>query len=71
MSSTQEKRPRRLRPVAFIGLPLGLFFLALGFNRPTIANMRMVDLLYLLATGAMLGAGLVAVVLYFVFRRDS
>ena len=44
---------------AFVGLGLGLLFLAIGLNRPTIANMRTVDLMYLLGTGACLGAGLV------------
>jgi hypothetical protein len=71
MSSTREERPRR-RPLGrFIGLPLGLLFLAIGLNRPTIANMRTVDLIYLLATGACLGAGLLGVVLHFVGRREA
>ena len=71
MTSTREEQPRRgpHRAIRFIGLPLGLLFLAIGFNRPTIANMRTVDLVYLLATGACLGAGLVAVVLHFARRR--
>ena len=69
MNSTREERPRR-RPfvAAFVGIGLGLFFLVVGLNRPTIANMRRVDLLHLLATGACLGAGLVAVVLCLVRR---
>ena len=72
MNSTREERPRQpIRAIRFIGLPLGLLFLAIGFNRPTIANMRTVDLVYLLATGATLGAGLVAVVLHLVGRRVS
>jgi hypothetical protein len=54
---------------AFIGGGFGLFFLAIGLNRPSIANMRTVDLVHLLATGACLGAGLMAVVQYFVRRR--
>jgi hypothetical protein len=70
MTSTHEEWPRRRRLVGvFVGLGLGLLFLALGFNRPTIANMRTVDLVYLLGTGACLGTGLVALVLYFVGRR--
>ena len=53
MSSTREERPRRAPLSAAIpGLVLGLLFLAIGFNRPTIANMRTVDLVYLLGTGA-------------------
>ena len=72
MTSTSEERPRRRRLVAaFVPLGLGLFFLANGLNRPSIANMRTVDLVHLLATGACLGAGLVAVVLYFVGRRKG
>ena len=75
MTSTREEQPRRARPpiryVRFIGLPLGLLFLAIGLNRPTIANMRTVDLIYLLGTGACLGAGLVAVVLHLVGRREG
>src|SRR4051794_10721596 len=71
MNTTREDRPRRRPLVRFIGLPLGLLFLANGFNRPTIANMRSVDLVYLLGTGACLGAGMVAVVMHFVFRREG
>lgn len=72
MTSTREERPRQpIRAGRFIGLPLGLLFLAIGLNRPTIADMRTVDLIYLLATGACLGAGLMAVVLYFIHRREG
>jgi hypothetical protein len=46
-------------------------FLAIGLNRPGIANMRTVDLIYLLATGMCLGAGLVALVLHLFGRRIS
>ena len=70
MTSAREERPRRSPLVAVcIGFGFGLFFLALGFNRPTIANMRPVDLVYLLATGACLGAGLVHLVFH--FRRTG
>ena len=70
MTSTPEERPRHPgRAVPIIGLPLGLMFLAIGMNRPGIANMRTVDLIYLLATGMCLGAGLVALVLRLVGRR--
>ena len=70
MSSTGEERPRRT-PLfgVFAGFGFGLFFLAVGLNRPSIANMRTIDLIHLLATGACLGVGLVALVLYFVRRR--
>ncbi|MFO0887819.1 MAG: hypothetical protein U0790_01605 [Isosphaeraceae bacterium] len=72
MTSTREDRPRQpIRAVRFIGLPLGFLFLAIGLNRPTIANMRTVDLIYLLGTGACLGAGLVGTVLHFVHRREG
>ncbi|MFL5244117.1 MAG: hypothetical protein ACJ8FY_18590 [Gemmataceae bacterium] len=72
MSSTREGRPRRPPLVAaFVGVGLGVFFLAIGVNRPSIANMRTVDLVHLLATGAMMGAGLVALVVYFVGRRKG
>jgi hypothetical protein len=53
---------------AFVGLGLGLLSLATGLNRPSIANMRTIDLVHLLATGACLGVGLVAVVMILVFR---
>jgi len=53
---------------AIVGVGLGLFFLAIGFNRPSIADMRTVDLVHLLGTGAGLGAGLVALVLVLVGR---
>ncbi len=70
MSSTREEWPRRRHLVGvFVGLGLGLLFLALGFNRPTIANMRTVDLVHLLATGACLGGGLVGLVVYFGRRK--
>ena len=72
MTSTREERPRRPpRLVAALGLPLGLLFLVIALNRPTIANMRFHDLVFLLATGACLGVGLSALVQYFVFRRKG
>jgi hypothetical protein len=72
MNSTREEWPPRRRLVGvFVGLGLGLLFLAIGFNRPTIANMRPVDLWYLLGTGACLGTGLSALVLNFVGRRTG
>ena len=56
-----------------MGVILGLLLLANGLmgNRPGIANMRPVDLIYLLGTGACLGAGLVAVVWHFADRRTG
>jgi hypothetical protein len=58
---------------AFVILGMGLLLLASGLlgNRPRIANMRPVDLIYLLGTGACLGAGLVAVVWHFDLRRKG
>ena len=38
-------------------------------NRPTIANMRTLDLVHLLAAGGMLGAGMVGLIVYLVSRR--
>jgi hypothetical protein len=71
MPSTREEWPRRRRLVCdFAGFGTGLLGLASGFNRPSIANMRTLDLVHLLATGAGLGVGLAALVLYFV-RRGS
>jgi hypothetical protein len=74
MTSTREERTRRLLFAAFLNVSLGLFSLATGINRPTIANMRTIDLVHLLATGACLGIGLVALlalVLNLVGRRRS
>ena len=72
MTSTREERPHRpYLFVAPIGLPLGLLFLVIALNRPTIANMRFHDLVFLLGTGAMLGAGLAGLVVFFVARRKG
>jgi hypothetical protein len=72
MPSTREEWPRRRRLVAvFACLGLGLLGLASGFDRPSIANMRTLDLVHLLATGAGLGVGLAALVSYFVGRRTG
>jgi hypothetical protein len=57
--------------VAFVGFGLGFLFLAIGLNRPSIANMRTVDLVYLLATGACLGAGLVGLAVFLVGRYQG
>jgi hypothetical protein len=67
------ERPRLPSPLVgvFVGFGLGLLFLANGFNRPTIANMRTVDRVYLLGTGACLGTGLVVLVRFFVGRRTG
>ena len=71
MTSTPEERLRR-RPLLGVamGAGFGILFLAIGLNRPTIANMRTIDLVHLLATGACFGVALVSVVLYFVRRRE-
>ena len=72
MTNTREERPRRRRLVAvFVPLGLGLLFLIIGLNRPSIANMRSVDLVHLLGTGACLGVALVSVIMYFVGRRKG
>jgi hypothetical protein len=73
MNSTGEERPRRRLDPAFVVLGMGLLFLANGLmgNRPRIANMRPVDLIYLLGTGACLGIGLSGLVLHFVVRRKG
>lgn len=70
MTSTREERFRRAPLIAglFAGF-MGIFSLFTGFNRPTIANMRTIDLIHLLGTGASLGAGLVGVIIYFAWRR--
>src|SRR5262245_55264971 len=55
MNRTREERPRRPPlVVAFVIIGLGVLFLATGLNRPSIANMRTVDLVHLLGTGACL-----------------
>jgi hypothetical protein len=70
MTSTREERFRRpLLFLAFFFVGLGVLFLVTGLNQPSIANMRTVDLVRLLGTGANLGAGLVLLVLHFVGRR--
>ena len=72
MTSTREDRPRRPRlHAAFFCFGFGLFSLYTGLNRPSIANMRTIDLVHLLATGACLGVGLVWLVLYLVGRRTG
>jgi hypothetical protein len=71
MNSTREERPRHYRLVGAIGLPLGLLFLVIALNRPSIANMRFHDLVFLLGTGVTLGAGLAGLVVYFVVRRKG
>jgi hypothetical protein len=72
MSGTYELRLRRSPWFGVVaGFGFGLFFLALGFNRPTIANMRTIDLIHLLATGACLGVGLAALIMCIVGRRQG
>jgi formate-dependent nitrite reductase membrane component NrfD len=72
MNSTGEERPLRSRLVSvFVPLGLGLLFLVMSLSRPTIANMRFHDLVFLLATGMMLGAGLAGTVMFFVGRRKG
>jgi hypothetical protein len=65
MTSTREEQPRRRFDRSFVILGMGLLFLFLSLNQPTIANMRFPDLVRLLGTGACLGIGLVGSVLHF------
>jgi hypothetical protein len=72
MTSTREER--RHRPplaLALVFVGLGVLFTATGLNRPSIANMRTVDLVHLLGAGANLGAGLVLLVLHFILPRQG
>jgi hypothetical protein len=72
MNNTREERPRRASLAAAIpGFGLGLLFLAIGFNRPSISNLRTVDLMYLLGTGGCLGVGLAGLVQFLVDRRKG
>ena len=71
MNSTGEERPRRRFDRSFVVLGMGLLFLFLSLNRPTIANMRFHDLVVLLAAGACLGMGLMVLVQHFVLRRQG
>jgi hypothetical protein len=72
MTSAREDRPRRPRlHAAFFGFGMGLFSLYTWLNRPSIANMRTIDLVHLLATGGCLGVGLVWLVLFLVGRRTG
>ena len=72
MTSTREERLRRgLLFAACIGGGMGLLSLFTGLNRPGIANMRTIDLVHLLATGACLGVALLAVGLYVGVRRGK
>lgn len=64
-----ERTRQRLQGAIIMGLVLGLIFLGTGLNRPTISNMRTVDLLHLLATGACLGVSLVGAIVYLASRR--
>lgn len=72
MSGTYEVKLRRTPWFGvFAGFGFGLFNLAVAFNRPTIQNMRTIDLIHLLATGACLGVGLAALIMCIVGRRQG
>jgi hypothetical protein len=72
MSNSHEKRFRQglLWAACFGGL-MGFISLASGLSRPSIAEMRTVDLIHLLATGGCLGACLLALGLYIGILRRS
>jgi hypothetical protein len=61
-------KERRLLPVIFVSGASALVGLLGLLGRPSVANIRTVDLVHLIATGVCLGAALVALVLFFVFR---
>lgn len=70
MTSTREERPHSPHLFGiFAGFGLGLSFLAMGFSRPTIANMRTIDLVHLIGVGVLLGVGLRSLVEYVKGRR--
>jgi hypothetical protein len=71
VSSTRKERPPRPLLIAFINFGLGLWILINGFSRPTIANMRTLDLEHLLAAGAGFGAGLAWLAVFLYGRRKS
>ena len=72
MNSTPEERPLRRRLVAvFVPGGLGLLFLAIALNRPTIANIPSSRPRVPPRDGGMPGRGPVALVRYFVFRRKG
>ena len=71
MTSTREEWLRRAPLRAALSGGLGLFFLVIGLNRPSIANMRTIDLVHLLATGTLLGVALASVVLFLRGRRKG
>ena len=71
MSSTREAWLRRAPWRAAVSGGLGLFFLAIGLNRPSIANIRTVDMVHLLATGALFGVALASVILFLRARRKG
>jgi hypothetical protein len=59
---------RRLLYAFFTGGAFALLSLLSLLGRPSVANMRTVDIVHLLATGVCLGAALVALALFLVFR---
>ena len=61
-------KERRLLYVFFASGAFSLVSLLSLLGRPSVANIRTVDLVHLIATGVCLGAALVALVLFFVFR---
>lgn len=66
-----ERTRQRIRGAAIFSLVMGIISLAVGLSRPSIANMRTVDLLHLLATGMCLGAGLLGLILILASRGED
>jgi hypothetical protein len=66
-----ERTRQRLQGAAIFGLPLGLLFLVIAFNRPNIANLGFHDLVQFLGAGVTLGGGLVGLIVFLASRRDG
>ena len=62
-------KERRLLHVFFACGAMTLLSLLGLLGRPSVANIRTVGIVHLIATGVSLGAALVALVLFFVFRH--
>ena len=65
-----NKRPTFLR-IFFVLTAFGIISLLAMLNRPTLANIRAVDLVHLIGTGMCFGGSVVALVVYFRDRHSS